>query len=38
MIIEKVKVGDSYKYKVTNSKGATYYITVSDKYVEIKSN
>lgn len=36
-IVDKVKVGTSYQYKVKNSKGATYYITASDKYVELKN-
>ncbi|HAM1439094.1 TPA: N-acetylmuramoyl-L-alanine amidase [Listeria monocytogenes] len=35
-IVSKVKVGTAYQYKVKNSKGATYYITASDKYVELK--
>ncbi len=34
-VVEKVKVGTAYQYKVKNSKGATYYITASDKYVEL---
>ncbi|EAF8769672.1 hypothetical protein A0221_02295 [Listeria monocytogenes] len=37
VIIEKMKVGDSYQYKVKNSKGTTFYITASDKYVELKN-
>lgn len=36
-VIEKVKVGTAYQYKVKNSKGATFYITASDKYVELKN-
>ncbi|EHC6300175.1 N-acetylmuramoyl-L-alanine amidase [Listeria monocytogenes] len=36
-VVEKVKVGTAYQYKVKNSKGATYYITASDKYVELKN-
>lgn len=36
-IVEKIKVGDAYQYKVKNSKGATYYITASSKYVDIKN-
>ncbi|EJC6460188.1 N-acetylmuramoyl-L-alanine amidase, partial [Listeria monocytogenes] len=36
-IVDKVKVGTSYQYKVKNSKSATYYITASDKYVELKN-
>ncbi|EGC1348078.1 hypothetical protein H8530_002670 [Listeria monocytogenes] len=36
-IVEKIKVGDAYQYKVKNSKGATFYITASDKYVELKN-
>ncbi|WP_396583184.1 N-acetylmuramoyl-L-alanine amidase family protein [Bacillus sp. SG20033] len=34
-VVEKVKVGSAYQYKVKNSKGATYYITASDKYVDV---
>ncbi|KAA6452730.1 peptidoglycan recognition protein family protein [Bacillus swezeyi] len=34
-VVEKVKVGSAYQYKVKNSKGATYYITASDKYVKV---
>ncbi|HEM2351270.1 TPA: N-acetylmuramoyl-L-alanine amidase, partial [Listeria monocytogenes] len=34
---EKIKVGTAYQYKVKNSKGATFYITASDKYVELKN-
>ncbi|MBL4978739.1 N-acetylmuramoyl-L-alanine amidase family protein [Bacillus halotolerans] len=34
-VVEKVKVGTAYQYKVKNSKGATYYITASDKYVDV---
>ncbi|QDA74650.1 N-acetylmuramoyl-L-alanine amidase [Listeria seeligeri] len=37
VVIEKVKVGTAHQYKVKNSKGATYYITASDKYVELKN-
>ncbi|EGT1437837.1 N-acetylmuramoyl-L-alanine amidase, partial [Listeria monocytogenes] len=36
-VVEKVKVGTAYQYKVKNSKGATFYITASDKYVELKN-
>ncbi|EAE9448836.1 N-acetylmuramoyl-L-alanine amidase [Listeria monocytogenes] len=36
-IVEKIKVGTAYQYKVKNSKGATFYITASDKYVELKN-
>ncbi|EDN9223240.1 hypothetical protein GXD45_13250 [Listeria monocytogenes] len=36
-IVSKVKVGTAYQYKVKNSKGATYYITASDKYVQLKN-
>ncbi len=34
-IVKKVKVGDSYQYQVKNSKGSTYYITASAKYVKV---
>ncbi len=34
-IVEKVKVGNSYQYKVKNSKGKTFYITASPKYVTV---
>jgi len=34
-IVDKVKVGTAYQYKVKNSKGAIYYITASDKYVAV---
>ncbi|MCY9156197.1 N-acetylmuramoyl-L-alanine amidase [Bacillus haynesii] len=37
-VVEKVKVGSAYQYKVKNSKGATYYITASDKYVEVSGS
>ncbi|EAE5597800.1 M15 family peptidase [Listeria monocytogenes] len=36
-VVTKVKVGTAYQYKVKNSKGATYYITASDKYVQLKN-
>ncbi|ECQ6721739.1 N-acetylmuramoyl-L-alanine amidase [Listeria welshimeri] len=36
-VVDKVKVGDAYQYKVKNSKGATYYVTASSKYVDIKN-
>lgn len=36
-VVEKVKVGTAYQYKVKNSKGATFYITASNKYVELKN-
>ncbi|HAA3016899.1 TPA_asm: N-acetylmuramoyl-L-alanine amidase [Listeria monocytogenes] len=36
-IVEKIKVGTAYQYKVKISKGATFYITASDKYVELKN-
>ncbi|MBC1722232.1 N-acetylmuramoyl-L-alanine amidase [Listeria seeligeri] len=36
-VVEKLKVGTAHQYKVENSKGATYYITASDKYVELKN-
>jgi N-acetylmuramoyl-L-alanine amidase CwlA len=35
-IVTKVPVDDAYQYKVQNSKGATYYITASPTYVEIR--
>lgn len=35
-IVSKVKVGKGHQYKVRNSKGATYYITASTKYVRVK--
>lgn len=35
-IIDKVKVDGSEMYKVKNSKGATYYITASSKYVKVE--
>lgn len=34
-IVRKVKVGKGYQYEVKNSKGATFYITASDKYVNV---
>jgi N-acetylmuramoyl-L-alanine amidase len=34
-IVDKVKVGGAEQYKVKNSKGATYYITASSKYVRV---
>ena len=37
-VVEKIKVGSAYQYKVKNSKGATYYITASDKYVEVSGS
>lgn len=37
-IIEKLKVGNGYQYEVKNSKGATYYITASSKYVKVVGN
>ncbi|WP_123032255.1 N-acetylmuramoyl-L-alanine amidase [Bacillus sp. TYF-LIM-B05] len=37
-VVEKIRVGRAYQYKVKNSKGATYYITASDKYVEVSGN
>ncbi|WP_275412761.1 N-acetylmuramoyl-L-alanine amidase [Listeria seeligeri] len=36
-VVEKLKVGTSYQYKVKNSRGSTYYITASNKYVELKN-
>jgi lysozyme len=35
-IVDKVKVDDSWQYKVRNSKGKIFYITASDKYVVVK--
>jgi lysozyme len=35
-IVDRVKVDGSYQYKVKNSKGHTFYITASDKYVVVK--
>lgn len=35
-IVTKVPVDDAYQYKVQNSKGATYYITASPTYVEVR--
>jgi len=35
-IVTKVPVDDAYQYKVQNSKGATYYITASATYVEVR--
>ncbi|WP_406590369.1 N-acetylmuramoyl-L-alanine amidase [Bacillus atrophaeus] len=37
-VVEKVKVGSAYQYKVKNSKGATYYITAADEYVTVSGN
>ncbi|MCY9198919.1 N-acetylmuramoyl-L-alanine amidase family protein [Bacillus atrophaeus] len=37
-VVEKVKVGNAYQYKVKNSKGATYYITAADEYVTVSGN
>lgn len=34
-IVKKVSVGSAYQYHVKNSKGASYYITASDRYVKI---
>lgn len=36
-VLAKVNVAGSPQYKVQNSKGATFYITASDKYVELKN-
>lgn len=36
-VVEKLKVGTAYQYKVKNSKGSTYYLTASNKYVELKN-
>ncbi|MEM5592707.1 hypothetical protein AAHH67_15055 [Niallia circulans] len=35
-IVDKIKVDGSDMYKVKNSKGATYYITASSKYVKVE--
>ncbi|GAA0346815.1 hypothetical protein GCM10008931_42580 [Oceanobacillus oncorhynchi subsp. oncorhynchi] len=37
-IVKKMKVGNSYQYQVKNSKGATFYITASTKYVTVSGN
>lgn len=34
-IIDKVKVGNGYQYKVKNSKENIYYITANEKYVKV---
>ena len=34
-IVDKVKVGNGYQYKVKNSKGNIYYITANEKYVKV---
>lgn len=34
-IVDKHKVGGGYQYEVKNSKGDTYYITASSKYVKV---
>lgn len=34
-IVARIKVGNGYQYKVYNSKGETYYITASEKYVRV---
>ncbi|MBC1935164.1 hypothetical protein HCA69_02215 [Listeria grandensis] len=36
-VLAKVNVAGSYQYKVQNSKGKTFYITASEKYVELKN-
>lgn len=35
-IINKLKVGNGYQYKVKNSKGVIYYVTASNKYVRVE--
>lgn len=35
-VIRKLKVGSGYQYEVQNSKGESYYITASPKYVTVK--
>lgn len=37
-IVKKVKVGSAYQYEVKNSKGVTYYITASSKYVSVSGS
>lgn len=37
-IVDKVKVGSAYQYKVKNSKGAIFYITASPTYVNVVEN
>lgn len=34
-VVRKLKVGGAYQYEVRNSKGATYYITASPRYVKL---
>lgn len=34
-IVKKLKVGDGEQYEVLNSRGETYYITASSKYVKV---
>ncbi|WP_309507397.1 N-acetylmuramoyl-L-alanine amidase family protein [Sediminibacillus dalangtanensis] len=34
-ILDKVKVGRSYQYKVKNSKGSIYYLTANPSYVRV---
>ncbi|WP_371068447.1 N-acetylmuramoyl-L-alanine amidase [Sediminibacillus sp. JSM 1682029] len=34
-IVDKVKVGKSYQYKVKNSKGSVYYLTANPSYVRV---
>lgn len=36
-VLAKVNVAGNYQYKVQNSKGKTFYITASEKYVELKN-
>lgn len=35
-VLDQVRVGRGYQYKVANAKGETYYITASPKYVRLK--
>lgn len=35
-IVRKLKVGNGHQYEVKNSKGASYYITASSKYVKVE--
>jgi N-acetylmuramoyl-L-alanine amidase len=35
-IVEKLKIGGAYMYKVKNSKGVVYYVTASPTYVKVE--
>lgn len=37
IVVRKHKVGNGEQYQVRNSKGATFYITASNKYVSLKN-